>query len=52
MDATETPKLVRDTAGTPTMNGSKKVYFESNRSLSTRIDSLVYDTNNAGVSYN
>ena len=52
MDATETPKFVRDTAGTPTINGSKKVYFESTRSLSTRIDSLVHGTKNAGVSYN
>ena len=52
MGATETPKFLEDTAATPTINGPKKVYFESTRSLGTRIDSLVHGTKSAGVSYN
>ena len=52
MGAIETPKFLKDTAVTPTINGQKKIYFESTRSLSTRIYSLGHDTKNAGVSYN
>ena len=50
--AIETPNFLKDTAGTPTINDPKKVYCESTRSLSTRIDSLGHGTKNGGVSYN
>ena len=52
MGAIETPKFLKETAGTPTINGPSKVHFESTRSLSTRIDSLGHGTKSAGVSYN
>jgi len=52
MGAIETPKFLKDTAGTPTINGPNKVYFQSTRSLSTRSYSLGHGTKNAGVSYN
>ena len=52
MGAIESPKFLKDTAGTPTINSPKKVYFESTRSLSIRIDSLGHSTKDNGVSYN
>ena len=52
MGAIETPKFLKETAGIPTIKGPKYVYFESTRSLSTRIDSLGHGTKNARVSDN
>ena len=52
MDAPGTPKFLKDTAGTPTINGLKKVYFESTKSLTTRIFGLGHGAKSAGVSYN
>ena len=52
MSAIETHKSLKDTAGTPTINGPTKVYFDSIKSLSTRIDSLGHGTKNYGVFYN
>ena len=52
MGAIETPSFLKDTADTLTINDPKKVYFESTKSLSTRIDSLGHGKKNSGVSYN
>ena len=51
MGAIATPKSLKDTAGTPTINGPKKVYSKSTKSLSTRTDSQGHGTKNARVSY-
>ena len=52
MDAIETPKFLKDTAGVPTINGPNKAYFEFTRSLNSKINTLGHGRNNAGVSEN